>query len=144
MKTADVIPAEHFILREYVPVMDHFFMLHSHFFINIIGNDHIHNRFCPNKFLDFVQDLHERLFIHPVVAVHHFKIHAGRLRKPCVDRISMTAVFLIDHPDDPRVHRFIPFPDLRRLVFGTVIDDKNLHILSRRQDRIDRMLHIFF
>ena len=61
-----------------------FFMLHSHFFINIIGNDHIHNRFCPNKFLDFVQDLHERLFIHPVVAVHHFKYTPDACESPAL------------------------------------------------------------
>ena len=139
---SDILPVKNLILREHIPVVDTFFVLHSHLFIYIVGNQHIDLFSLILEPAQQSQDFVKRLFIYPVITVHYFKIGARRMSKTCGNRISVTAVFLVYYPDNIRLFPFILPGYLQGIVFGAIIDDDDLHILSARQDTFNRMCHI--
>ena len=112
MEASDIIPAEHLILRKYIAVMNDFFMRHPNFLIHIIRNQHVYFRICIHKSLHCTQYLQQSLFIYPVITVHYFKIDTCGMRQTCIDRIPVTAVFLVYRFDDPRIFFLVFFCNL--------------------------------
>ena len=142
MEASDIIPAEHLILRKYIAVMNDFFMCHPNFLIHIIRNQHVYFRICIHKSLHCTQYLQQSLFIYPVITVHYFKIDTCGMRQTCIDRIPVTAVFLVYRFDDPRIFFLVFFCNLACPVWGSVINYNNLHIFSSGQDRLNCFFHI--
>ena len=97
-ETADVVPAEDLVLRQDIVVADHLLVLHTDFFIDVVGDDHIHFIVGFHKAFHRFEDLVERFLIHPVVAVHDFKIFSGGMAQPPVHRVAVAAVLLADSP----------------------------------------------
>lgn len=85
------------------------FMCHPNFLIHIIRNQHVYFRICIHKSLHCTQYLQQSLFIYPVITVHYFKIDTCGMRQTCIDRIPVTAVFLVYRFDDPRIFFLVFF-----------------------------------
>ena len=142
MEMSDVIPVKDLILGKHIAVMDTFLMLHAHLFIHIIGDEHIDLFFLVLQPAQKTQDLLQRLFVYPVVAVHNLKIFARRCRKTGIYRVSVPAVFLVHHPDNLRIFRLILPCDLQRIILGAIVDNDDLHIFSAGQNALDRVGHV--
>ena len=103
-------------------------MLRSLFFIDKIGHQHIQSLVPVHKPAQHFQNLLVGLPVHPVIAVHHLKIDTGRSPQPGIDRLSMSAVFLMNGPANSRIFCLIFIRDLAGpILFGTVIHNQNLH-----------------
>ena len=137
-----IIPPENLILRQRIAVMDTFLMGRAHLLVDKIRYQHINLLTLIVKVAKQRQDSAQRLFVYPVVAVHHFKIFPPGSAKPLVDRISMAAVFFIYHPDNSGVFFHIFVGDFRRTIRRTVVYDENLDLIPARQDTFNRPLHI--
>ena len=114
---ADVVPAEDLVLRQDVVVTDHFLVFHADFFVHIVGNDHIHFSFGFHKVFYGFKDLVKRFLIHPVVAVHDFKIFSGGMAQPPVHCVAVSAVFFADRFDNGGIFFLIAFGDGLGAVF---------------------------
>ena len=107
VESADIIPTEDLVLRKHVIIPDNFFLCHTYLLIYVICNHHIHLGISIYKPFYCFQNLHQRIFVHPVIAVHNFKIVSRGMGKSAVDCISVPAVFFIDCFDNCRILRGI-------------------------------------
>ena len=143
-ETPDIVPAEDLVLREHVVIADHLLVLHADFFIYIVCDDHIDFRVRLNKAFDRVEDLKERILIHPVVAVHNLKILSGGVLQTAVDSVAVSSVFFFDSFYDRGVLFLIALGYFLRAVFGTVVDHEDLNVFPANEDGVDRLFHIGF
>ena len=107
MKMFHIIPAKNLFLWKHILVLNHFLVLHSFFFVYIIGKQHIHLLFFLFKLFQNIQNLVQCFFIYPVITVHNFKIFSLCVVKTCIDRISVSTIFLINCTDDRWILFFI-------------------------------------
>ncbi len=89
-------------------------VLFAELVIDIIADQHIQR--LSNVLPKGLQHLRVRLRVHPVVAVHHFKIKPRCIAKPRHDRPAVPRVFLMNGADDGRIALRIGIGDFRGLV----------------------------
>src|SRR5699024_4376807 len=138
----EITPSDNLILRKAVPVMNHFLVAVYDYLIYIISHHHVHFFVVLLESPQRLHDLQKRFFIQPVIAVHYLKILSLGMQKTAVDRFSMSAVLLTAHSYDIRVFPLVPSRDLLGSVFGSVIDNDDLDVLSSLEDRLYRALHV--
>ena len=85
MKMFHIIPAKNLFLWKHILVLNHFLVLHSFFFVYIIGKQHIHLLFFLFKLFQNIKNLVQCFFIYPVITVHNFKIFSLCVVKTCTD-----------------------------------------------------------
>ena len=88
-----------------------------------------------------VQEAHE-VFGNAVVAVHHLEEFSGGVLQALVDAGAVTAVFLMDDPDDVGIFCGIFIADFPGIVPGAVVDDDDLHPVAALQEAFDTVAHV--
>ena len=137
------VPVDELAFWERHVVVHDLFVFCALFLINEVGNQHIQRHIVMDKFAQRIQNLHIRLFVDPVIAVHDLIIDARRIAQSRIDGLAVTTVFLMNRPANPRIVSLILIGNLRRIIFcGTVIHDQDLHLIAARQQGFDAVTHI--
>jgi hypothetical protein len=80
--------------------------------------------------LDVIKAGFEGFFVDPVIGVEDLEIGTIRHRKGGVNGSAVAFILLVDGLKDSRVFGFVFLSDLKRAVFGAVIDDEDLDVLA--------------
>ena len=137
-----IIPAKHLLSGESRLIAHDFFLQCALFFIYIVADHHVHNLFGVYELLQCAEHLLVSFQIHPVVTVYHLEIQAGGIAKAGIDRLAVTAVFLVYGLDNCRILCCIAVCNGRCSILRSVIYDNDFHILAARKQRTDTVLHI--
>ncbi len=87
--------------------------------------------------------LFEGIDVQPVVTVHDFVVQTGGVADALIHTLAVAAVFLMDGLDDGGVLGGIFITDGRGVVlYGTVVHQNDLGLLSGRKQGLDAMTHI--
>ena len=126
-------------------VLDHLFAALAFFFIDIVADEHIQRLTAAGQFSESVQDLKICILLHPVIAVHYFKIQSLGIGNSGIHCGAMSSVLLMDSTDNGRELCLIFICDLCGTILGgSVINDQDLYILSADQQGINTFSHILF
>ena len=127
-------PVKDLIHRKSMTEMHYFFTLCAFFIVYEICQEHINTAPGFFQFLQFADDGKQDFCVCPVITVDHLEIQPGSIPDSRINGLAVSAVLLMDRPDDRRVFLLIFICDLRRAVLErAVIDDQDLNILSCRK-----------
>ena len=140
LKGLDLIPGEELAGLHHIAVIDRPVTHTIGMDIEIVGQHHIRAALA----LTFLQKVQKRRQIgaERIVAVHYLKIRAGSMGKALVDALSVTAVFLVDHPDDLGIALGVAVGDGAGIILRAVINDNDLHAVTAGDQAFDTFFHI--
>ena len=114
---ARFIPAEHAVLRHGVAVLHDVLVLHAHFVVDVVANQHVNFSLLLRERAQLRQHALQALFVHPVVRIDDLEVQPGRVFEAGHHRVAMAAVLLVDGANDGRVLLLI----FRRNIRGFVL-----------------------
>ena len=142
MKPAALLPGESLLHREHAPVAYRVAGVVHRVLIHIVADHQIQRLRALRQFLQPVQHPGQLLHIQPVVGVHHLVVHACGVPESLIDPLSVPAVGLMDHPDDPRMLRRQPVADGRGIILGAVVDQNDLDPVAAGEQSRHAFFHI--
>ena len=144
-KMMAVCPGKHLLHRQNMAILNHLFTALAFFFIDIIADEHVQCLTASCQLPQSVQNLKICILLHPVIAVHYFKIQSLGIGDSGIHCRAMSAVLLMDSTDNGRELCLIFICDLCGTILGgSVINDQDLYILTADEQRINTFSHILF
>ena len=142
VKAADLIPGDYPSGRDGAAVGDQFPFSVLTVVVQIVGDDEIRTASGALHLLQRVQKLFQRLFLYPVVRIHHLEKHPLRLMQAGHHRRAMTAVFPVDRPDQTGITGSVFLRDVQGLIGGTVVHNQQLQPLAAFQQAFHGPGHV--
>ena len=99
-KMMAVFPGKQFLPGKNMTVVHDLFALFPLFLVHKIADQHVQRPGPSGQFPQRIQHLQISLLLYPVIAVHHFEIQALCILHSGVDCRPVTAVLLMNGPDD--------------------------------------------
>ena len=108
--------------------------------VHIVDHEQINQRIGGIKLCQFRKNLFQNRRIKPVVRVDNVEILAFGKLQSMVDNAAPVTVLLVNGHNNVRVFLLIGASNLKRVVFGAVVDDKNLQCAARIDQGIQALM----
>ena len=142
-EVAHMGPVEQAVLREHVGVAHGQGGVVLHMLVHIVADHHVRRGAAGHQSGQLGKHLFEGIDVQPVVTVHDFVVQTGGVADALIHTLAVAAVFLMDGLDDGGVLGGIFITDGRGVVlYGTVVHQNDLGLLSGRKQGLDTMTHI--
>ena len=141
-EAAGAVPAQDPVPGEGAAVADDLLVGDAHFVIDVVADEQVHRLLHPGEIPQDREDAREGVRIHPVVAVHHLEVEPHGIADAGHHRAAVAGVLLVDGPDGGGVGLRQFIGDGGGAVFGAVVHDEDLDLLTAGQQRLHTVAHI--